>query len=60
MKIKSKVIPEVPRFVTQRQFAEIVSVKPASISNRIYRGKQKGVVKDGGRYLIDVDIALSS
>jgi len=59
MKIKSEIYPELDRFLPLKSYAELVGLTPKAIHTRLYRGTQKGVVRENGRVLIDVDTAFT-
>jgi hypothetical protein len=59
MKLKSETYPELDKFLPLKSYAELVGLTPKAIHTRLYRGTQKGVVRENGRVLIDVDTALT-
>ena len=59
MKLKSEIYPELDRFLSLKSYAELIGLTPKAIHTRLYRGTQKGVVRENGRVLIDVDTALT-
>ena len=60
MKLKSEIYPELDRFLSLKSYAELVGLTPKAIHTRLYRKAQKGVVRENGRVLIDVDTALTN
>jgi len=59
MHIKSKLYPELPRFLTIDEYAALTKNKKQAIHNRIWKGNQVGVIRDSGhKTLIDIDLAL--
>ena len=59
MQIKSKLYPQLPRFLTIDEYAVLTKNKKQAIYNRIWKGNQAGVIRDSGhKTLIDIDLAL--
>ena len=59
MQIYSSLYPNLPRFLTVEEYAVLTKNKRQCIYNRIWQGKQLGVLHDSGhKPLIDVDVAL--
>lgn len=59
MHIKSKLYPELPRFLTIDEYAALTKTTKQTIHNRIWKGNQLGVIRDSGqKNLIDIDLAL--
>lgn len=59
MEIKSKLYPELPRFLTVDEYAALTKNTKQTIHNRVWKGNQAGVIRDSGhRTLIDIDLAL--
>lgn len=60
MKLFSQKYPNVPRFLSQHQYAQLVGLSPKAIHNRVYKGTQRGVIRESNRVLIDIDVALEN
>ena len=58
MKLFSRKYPNLPRFLSQQQYAQLVGLSTKAIHNRVYKGTQLGVVRESNRVLIDIDVAL--
>ena len=59
MHVKSKLYPELPRFLTIDEYAALTKTTKQAIYNRIWKGNQLGVIRDSDqKNLIDIDLAL--
>ena len=58
MKLFSRKYPNLPRCLSQQQYAQLAGLSTKAIHNRVYKGTQRGVVRESNRVLIDIDVAL--